>query len=276
MTTTTPIIHTKDIDGLFFPKLDTIAAELWAHPADLLAVWFSESGMRADAWNNGPATIKDKETGLMRPTKPEERYNASGFFQAMPATLKGLAFPGDHAAFRRLNATSQLDWARRYYLPYRGKLGSIGQIYTANFLPALIDHSSDPNFVLTAKKGPLPWAFTPNAVFDTNGDLAITVGELQAAVQRNARGPRWAELLARMGVADMPVADPQPEGIDLGTTLGIQRALDKLGFPPGPLDGYPGPKTRAAVVAFQTQASLQVDGIVGPKTRGALQVALAA
>ena len=135
----TPLVYTKDIDGLFFAKLDEVASDLWTHPVDLMAVWFSESGCKATAWNDGPATIIDKLTGQRRPSLPEERYNASGIFQVMPDTLRGLGFPGDHAAFRRLNATQQLDWARKYYLPHRGKLVSIGAIYTANFLPALID-----------------------------------------------------------------------------------------------------------------------------------------
>lgn len=38
------------------------------------------------------------------------------------------------------------------------------------------------------------------------------------------------------------------------------------------VDGIFGPKTNAAVRAFQTTAHLAVDGIVGPQTRGALIV----
>ncbi|GGC90199.1 glycoside hydrolase family protein [Chelatococcus reniformis] len=56
------------------------------------------------------------------------------------------------------------------------------------------------------------------------------------------------------------------------TTLEIQRALAARGFNPGPLDGLWGPKTKAAVVAFQRSAGLYPDGIVGPKTTMALEV----
>lgn len=50
----------------------------------------------------------------------------------------------------------------------------------------------------------------------------------------------------------------------------IQRALVARGFNPGPLDGKPGPKTRAAVAAFQAANGLSIDGIAGTKTLVAL------
>ncbi len=37
-------------------------------------------------------------------------------------------------------------------------------------------------------------------------------------------------------------------------------------FNPGPIDGQFGPKTQAAVKAFQTREKIEVDGIVGPQT----------
>ncbi len=49
----------------------------------------------------------------------------------------------------------------------------------------------------------------------------------------------------------------------------LQQWLADNGFDPGPIDGIFGPRTAAAVRAFQTEAGIQVDGIVGPETRGA-------
>lgn len=254
--------HTKDIDALFFPRLDEIALELGAQPRHMLAVMYSESGCRADAWNDNPKHLP-----------PEERWNASGLIQFMPATLRGLGWAHGHAAFRRLSATEQLSFVRRYYAPYKGHLGSIAGLYVATFLPALVRHCSDPAFVLTAKNGPLGWAYAPNAVFDTNKDYAITVGELEDAVRRNARGPRWNELLARLEGDDVD-GDTVDEAIDLRTTMGLQRALERLGFAPGPIDGLPGPKTTAAIVAFQSAHGLTPDGIFGPRSRAAMESAL--
>lgn len=48
-----------------------------------------------------------------------------------------------------------------------------------------------------------------------------------------------------------------------------QAGLRLLGFNPGPIDGISGPKTHAAVRAFQTSVGLKVDGIWGPATQAA-------
>jgi lysozyme family protein len=49
----------------------------------------------------------------------------------------------------------------------------------------------------------------------------------------------------------------------------IQQALAAAGFDPGPVDGIRGPKTIAAIKAFQRAKGLVVDGIVGPETTAA-------
>ena len=52
----------------------------------------------------------------------------------------------------------------------------------------------------------------------------------------------------------------------------LQARLNALGFkPPLKLDGIFGPKTLAAVKAFQKSHGLKVDGLVGPKTTAALR-----
>jgi peptidoglycan hydrolase-like protein with peptidoglycan-binding domain len=50
----------------------------------------------------------------------------------------------------------------------------------------------------------------------------------------------------------------------------LQKKLAAAGFDPGPIDGSMGPRTLAAVKAFQQAKGIGVDGIVGPETRGAL------
>jgi len=50
----------------------------------------------------------------------------------------------------------------------------------------------------------------------------------------------------------------------------LQSRLKELGFDPGPIDGIFGPRTEAAVRAFQRNQGIEVDGIVGPQTRGKL------
>jgi hypothetical protein len=261
----TPGSRSQDIDDAFFPKLEEVASQLEADPLHVLSVMFSESTCRADAWNDNQKDLP-----------PDKRYNDSGLIQFMPATLKLLGWTQGHAAFRRLSATAQLPYVRAYYRSYVGHLGSIAGLYVATFLPSLVSRAGDRDFVLTARKGPLGWAYAPNAAFDRNKDLAITVGELEDAVRRNCVGARWADLVARLRGA--PVASDSNEHAvalaDLRTILGIQTALSTLGLDPGPRDGYAGPRTTRAVVSFQRSRGLAPDGIVGPLTRAALEDAL--
>ena len=51
----------------------------------------------------------------------------------------------------------------------------------------------------------------------------------------------------------------------------LQTLLKSKGFNPGPVDGAFGPKTKAAVQAFQRAQGIAVDGVVGPQTWGKLK-----
>lgn len=53
-----------------------------------------------------------------------------------------------------------------------------------------------------------------------------------------------------------------------------QYMLQQLNLYHGSLDGKMGPKTKAAVLAFQKSRGLKVDGVVGPKTRQEMMEAL--
>ena len=50
----------------------------------------------------------------------------------------------------------------------------------------------------------------------------------------------------------------------------LQAALYRKGLYRGTIDGITGPRTQAAVRAFQRRVGLRVDGVVGPRTRRAL------
>jgi peptidoglycan hydrolase-like protein with peptidoglycan-binding domain len=50
----------------------------------------------------------------------------------------------------------------------------------------------------------------------------------------------------------------------------LQSLLQAEGADPGPIDGDFGPRTEAAVRAYQEANGLRVDGIVGPETWGSL------
>jgi peptidoglycan hydrolase-like protein with peptidoglycan-binding domain len=58
--------------------------------------------------------------------------------------------------------------------------------------------------------------------------------------------------------------------LNLDDIEGVQKALTKLGFDPGKIDGIDGPNTQKAVRAFQAHALIGIDGKVGKQTRQAL------
>jgi transglycosylase-like protein with SLT domain len=188
-----------DLPDEFFPALAAMCERLGCEPLDLLGVAANESGIHAGAHNrNG---------------------DASGLWQLMPSTARGLGWQvasDPHLdAFRALGAVDQLPRFERYFNPYRGKLVSSGACYVATFLPALLPHAGDPTFVLCGSGGPLAWAYSANAGFDTGKTGVIRVSDLQAAVARATKflGARWSEIVTRVNA----VSPPDIAGVETAT-----------------------------------------------------------
>lgn len=171
-------------------QLVHVAAELDAKPLDLAGCWMSESGLHSIAHNpNG---------------------NATGIFQAMPATLRGLGYTGTWDQFQHEALAVQLNFAAKYYAPHRGQLVSPAACYLSTFLPAFMSHAGDPSFVLCTTDDPLvipvpvhPGWYKANRGLDVNGDGKITVQDLADKIARSTVGPRWAEFAARVNAAMM-------------------------------------------------------------------------
>ena len=70
------------------------------------------------------------------------------------------------------------------------------------------------------------------------------------------------------------VAESVVETITTAQTKTVQTRLKSWGYYTGAVDGIYGPKTRAAVIAFQKKNGLVADGIVGPKTAAAIGISL--
>jgi N-acetylmuramoyl-L-alanine amidase len=63
-----------------------------------------------------------------------------------------------------------------------------------------------------------------------------------------------------------PIAETPDRGVS-----GVQGRLIGLGFHPGPIDGTLGPRTRAALVAFQRRCGLQPTGLADAETVARLE-----
>jgi murein L,D-transpeptidase YcbB/YkuD len=143
--------------------------------------------------------------------------------------------------------------------------------------PKLVTPAGDP-LGNAARRG---WAFPANAGFDANGDLQITVRELEQAIERATihGGDRVQDLLARIREEDggeVPVVPMPPLVIEPRTIREVQRALNVVMGSALDVDGVSGRLTRETIAAFQKSAGLTSDGIYGPRTRTALTKALAA
>jgi N-acetylmuramoyl-L-alanine amidase len=98
----------------------------------------------------------------------------------------------------------------------------------------------------------------------TDGDGVLT---LDLPVDAS-RASLWVAGLTRE--LDLGALNPMDEAPDEGVS-GVQGRLLGLGFDPGPIDGVMGPRTRAAVVAFQRHFQLKITGKADDATRARLK-----
>ncbi len=83
--------------------------------------------------------------------------------------------------------------------------------------------------------------------------------------------PVAPEVAEQFAAARLPPGSIPNGKADHGGVSAYQQQLAQRGFDPGPIDGKKGPRTTAAIKAFQKANNLVDDGVVGPKTMAALQ-----
>lgn len=102
---------------------------------------------------------------------------AVGLIQFMPATAQALGT--STAALAQMTAEDQVRWVYKYFLPYKGRLQSLGDVYMAILWPAGIGKAD--SWVLWDQAS-RPTTYRQNAGLDANRDGAITRGEAVAKV----------------------------------------------------------------------------------------------
>ncbi len=105
----------------FGKRVIEIAQEIGVDPSWLMAVMYFESSLNPKAVN--------------------KYSNATGLIQFMPTTATGLGT--SISALYNMTNLQQLDYVRKYYLPFKNKLKTLGDTYLAVFYPALIGKPGD-------------------------------------------------------------------------------------------------------------------------------------
>lgn len=140
----------------FLNKTVAIAKDLGANPNHLMAIMQFESGLKADEVN---------------------RFSgATGLIQFMPSTARGLGT--STSALLAMSEIQQLDYVRKYLMPYKGKLNSLGDFYASVLWPAAV---GQPDSYAVFRIGSIE--YRQNNGFDKNRDGIITKYEITQIVK---------------------------------------------------------------------------------------------
>lgn len=155
-----PLAWGAKVSGEFRARVWWIANQLGLPADDLMACMAWESGRTFS-----PSVRNMAGSG------------ATGLIQFMPTTAKGLGTTTD--ALAAMTAEDQLNYVYKYFLPYKGRLKNLGDIYMAILWPAGVGKAD--SYVLW-DKGQRPTTYRQNAGLDVNKNGQITRGEALAKV----------------------------------------------------------------------------------------------
>ena len=166
----------------FRERLRDIAADIGTDPSWLMACMAFETGRTFSPAVRNPSS------------------SATGLIQFMAQTARDLGTTVDDLA--RMTAEDQLEYVHRYFKPFRGRLGSLGDCYMAILWPAAVGRPDD-YVVFSSGKA----AYQANAALDIDKDGGVTKRECCAFVER-----MLSEGLQQQNVAfeDAPRPAPAP------------------------------------------------------------------
>jgi len=156
---TTPI---QDPD--FKKKVDKVASALGISSGNLMAIMRQESGVDPQARN--------KMSG------------ATGLIQFMPKTAITLGTTTDE--LYKMDGVQQLDYVYKYFKMTGVGDGSLGELYTAVFMPKYVGYPKD---TVLGQKGAAGFSgkvYAQNSGLDRNRDGVITKADIEKSVSRFA------------------------------------------------------------------------------------------
>lgn len=139
----------------FLNKAVAIAKDLGANPNHLMAIMQFESDISH--------------------TNQNRLSGATGLIQFMPNTAANLGT--SISALLSMSEIEQLDYVRKYLMPYKGKLNTVGDFYAAVFWPAAVGKPDD---YVIASGGSL--VYRQNNGFDKSRKGYFTKGDIAAMV----------------------------------------------------------------------------------------------
>ncbi len=137
----------------FWVELQAVAARLKTHPAWLLNVMASESLFVAGARNRLPG------------------QTASGLLQIIEDTAQGLGTTT--AAIRQMSPVEQLRFVEKYFAPFRGRLDSLADVYTATFRGFILEGGAAAVVAPLDDSRKEQRIYALNQALDLNGDGRI-------------------------------------------------------------------------------------------------------
>lgn len=142
----------------FLPELQQVAARLGTRPEWLLNVIACESSFVASARNPLPG------------------QTASGLLQIVRRTAMSLGTTT--AAIRRMNPVDQLRLVEKYFVPFKGSLNSLADVYLTVFRGFIVNGGPETVVAPLNNSAKERQAYSLNKGLDLDGDRRITKDEL--------------------------------------------------------------------------------------------------